>query len=464
MNASAILATWCVPLLLGSGLYVLVVGWPWRGSDRSIAAGLGWIVGVLLCGVLTRFLAASDPAHALIRVSPWAALIGAIGWVIAWRYRGTSPPVVPPQPPTRRWPWALLVLTLLGWRAWLLASDIVLHPTLPWDAWAAWEVKAKIWVLAGQIAPFVSFSDWLAHPYGILRTGIGYTYPDLLPWAIVWFAGTGGWIEPWINLAWFGLWISLMVAQYGQLRALGMDVGRAWIGVYVLGSLPLLESHVALGGYADLWLAALFAQATFAWLRWHCRGERRQLGVVVGLIILLPMVKLEGAVWSIVLGAACVFSLLPRWSGRSRLLLGFAFAAALILLSGIFGAAWIGVAWRYIDTQAGFNLAAISDSLAAFTHGLFTQDNWNVLWFALPLVLIGNRDVWTRSATARRLVALAGVSFLLIAVLFVFTAAARYAQSYSAVNRLVLQLTPILAALLILALKPAQLAPLEAEP
>lgn len=454
MNPWAMMIAWLVPLLLGSGVYVLIVGWPRLRCDRIVAVGLGWIVGVLLCGVLTRLLASADPAPVLLRVSPWAVSIGLGGWLVAWWLRASPAVMVAPPPTARRWwPLALLALALLGWRGWLLASDIWLHPTLPWDAWAAWQAKAKTWVLAGQITPFVSFADWLAHPKELLRTGIGYSYPDLLPWAMVWFAGVGGWIEPWINLTWLGLWVALLLAQYGQLRALGVAASHALIGVYVLGSLPLLESHVALGGYADLWIAALFAQAAFAWLRWHCRSEQRQLGVVVGIIVLLPMVKLEGAVWAIVLGAASVFSSLPTWSRQRRLLLGFAFATTLILLSVAFGAAWISVARRYLGNSGTFNFADVSASLKAFSVGLWAQGNWNLLWFALPVVMFGNRHAWMRSATTRRLAVLAGVSFLLIAGLFVFTAAARYAQSYSAVNRLILQLAPMLTALLLLMLK-----------
>lgn len=454
MTVATMLATWLVPLLLGSGLHVLVVGWPRRHCDRVVAIGFGWIVGVLLCGLLARLLAATDPAHVLMRVSPWAMLAGAAGWAAAWWWRAAPDVSSTPVSSSRRWwPWAALALVLLGWRGWLMLSDILLHPTLPWDAWAAWQAKAKTWVLAGEIAPFVSFSEWLAHPTTLLRTGIGYSYPDLLPWTIVWFAGAGGWIEPWINLAWFGLWLALLAAQYGQLRALGVEAGRAWIGIYLLGSLPLLESHVALGGYADLWIAALFSQAAFAWLRWHCRSERRQLGIVIAIIVLLPMIKLEGAVWAIVLGAACVFSSLPAWSRRRRFLLGFAFATTLTLLSVAFGAAWISVARRYIGNSTSFSVADVSDSLLAFSSGLWTQGNWNLLWFVLPVVLIGNRRAWMQSATARRLMVLTGVSFTLIAGLFVFTAAARYAQSYSAVNRLILQLVPMLVALLMIALK-----------
>lgn len=447
-------ATWGVPLLLGSGLYALVVGWPWRRGDRAIALGLGWMIGLLLCGLLARVLAASDPAHVLARVSPWAVGIGAGAWLLAWRWRGPRPLVAAQSSAGRWWWWALPILILLGWRAWILASDILLHPTLPWDAWAAWQAKAKAWVLAGQVAPFVSFQDWLLHPDPALRTGIGWSYPDLLPWTMVWLAGAGGWIEPWINLAWFGLWLALLVAQYGQLRALGMGAVPAWIGTYLLGSLPLLDAHVALGGYVDLWIAALFAQAGFAWLRWYCHGERRQLGVVAVIIMLLPMLKLEGSVWAIVLGAACVMAALPRWSRRRRFLVGAVFASALILLSIILGAAWVSVARHYIGGGSAFNAGDVLDSLAAFSNGLWTQGNWNLLWFALPLVLVCNRRDWLRSDAARRLAVLAGVSFVLVAGLFVFTGAARYAQSYSAVNRLLLQLTPMLVGLLLLAAAP----------
>jgi hypothetical protein len=50
------------------------------------------------------------------------------------------------------------------------------------------------------------------------------------------------------------------------------------------------------------------------------------------------------------------------------------------------------------------------------------------------------------------MLALVALPLLLLVGLFVLTAAARYAQSYSAVNRLLLQLTPMLVSLLVLVL------------
>jgi hypothetical protein len=455
MNAVAAFATWCAPLLLGSGIYVLLAGWPHRRSDAALAVGGGWMLGVLLCGLLARTLAASDLAHVLMRVAPWALLIGAAAWGVAWWRRGDLPALAESSRSDKRWfVFALIVLVLLGWRGWLLASDILLHPTLPWDAWAAWQAKAHAWVLASHAVPFVSFNDWLLHPQEEWRTSVASSYPDLLPWAIVWFAGAFGWVEPWINCAWFGLWVALLIAHYGQWRALDIAPAQAWVGVYLLGSLPLLDAHVALAGYADLWVAALFSLAGLAWLRWRCHREPRQLGIVFAVMVLLPMLKLEGAVWSIVLGAACVIGVLPAHMRRRRFLVAFAIAMVPIAFSLCFGVAWVSIARRYIEGGASFSVTGTLDSLVALGHALWAQWNWNLLWFVLPAVLVWNRSVWIRSTSTRRLAALVAAPFVLIAGLFVFTSASRYAQSYSAINRLLLQITPLLVSLLIFAIDP----------
>ncbi len=95
-------------------------------------------------------LAASELSLVASRVGTGAVLIGLAGWIFAWRRRGAAP--LPASVSFTRGEWALTaaVLILLGWRGWILASDILLHPTLPWDAWAIWQAKAKAWVLAGH--------------------------------------------------------------------------------------------------------------------------------------------------------------------------------------------------------------------------------------------------------------------------------------------------------------------------
>jgi hypothetical protein len=71
------------------------------------------------------------------------------------------------------------------------------------------------------------------------------------------------------------------------------------------------------------------------------------------------------------------------------------------------------------------------------------------------------RAQWRNSSAVRRLVAFVAVPVLLVVGLFVFTSAARYAQSYSAVNRLLLQLAPMLVSVLVFVLWPPADQPVE---
>jgi len=113
---------------------------------------------------------------------------------------------------------------------------------------------------------------------------------------------------------------------------------------------------------------------------------------------------------------------------------------------------WVAVARRYAQDSIVIEGSRIGSSLYALANALWGQWNWNLLWFALPAALYWRRAQWSRSTTVRSMLALVAVPLLLLIGLFVLTAAARYAQSYSAVNRLLLQLTPMLVSLLVLVL------------
>lgn len=454
MSAAALFSVWAATLLLGSGAWIALAGWPRRAAERWCALGGGWMLGAVLCAMLVRVLAAGDLARALPRVAATAVIAGLMLWMLAWTLHKRMP-VAPDTPATWRTTpgnrlWIAFALALLCWRVGLLFEDILLHPILPWDAWAVWLAKAKVWVLAGRIEPSVSFETWIAQSASATRTGVAWLYPELVSWVAVWFAAGVYWIEPLVGLAWLGLGVSLLALQYGNWRALGVRPLLAATGAYALGSLPLFDAHVALGGYADLWVAAVLALGAHAWLRWSL-GERRQLAFVALAIVLLPMIKLEGAAWSILLGVACVFRALPRRLQVRRFAIGFVVLVALVLASIALGVSWIGVARRYLDSGRFFDLGQIGSSATALAAALWAQWNWNLLWFVLPAVLVGNFRRWSTSPMTRRMAAFVALPFAVMLGLFLFTTAARYAQSYSAVNRLLLQITPLLVSLLVLA-------------
>jgi len=80
--------------------------------------------------------------------------------------------------------------------------------------------------------------------------------------------------------------------------------------------------------------------------------------------------------------------------------------------------------------------------VAATATGLFAQYNWHLFWFAVPLTLLLRRHVLAGSPALRTfgLFLLLGCGFLF--VLFVLTPAGRWAESYTVVNRLGLQIVP----------------------
>jgi hypothetical protein len=219
------------------------------------------------------------------------------------------------------------------------------------------------------------------------------------------------------------------------------------IAVYALGSLPLINVHVALAGYADLWIATLLAFACLAWIRGLESGQRGQF-VLAGLFaVMLPLVKLEGGIWLVILGGAMLYARMPPRFRRVALML------APIIASGIVVAYLLR--WPLIAPALDrIGLSADTDVLldhapaviGAAAAGLFAQYNWHLFWFAVALTLLVRLPELRQSAPLRALglFLLLGCAFLF--ALFVLTPAGKWAESYTAVNRLSLQIVPAMLA------------------
>jgi hypothetical protein len=268
-----------------------------------------------------------------------------------------------------------------------------------------------------------------------------------------------------VNLPWLVLWAGLLLGHYGQWRALGLNPRRAAIFVYVLGSLPLLASHVALAGYADLWIATMFGFSVLAWLRWQERGERDQLIMALICAAVLPLLKLEGMVWFLSLLAAIAFGALsPRWRWRAA-----AIAAAVLLGVILIGQAqmlfaaigWVRSGSRVVDIPVigKLSLTWHGDAAIGVMRSLFTQSNWHLLWWCVAPLLIWRWRVLKASQALCLCALLLLACFGLLVILFVFTDAAEWAESYTAVNRLVMHITPAVISLLALLMREPALPP-----
>ncbi len=454
------LLAWLLPWVAGTGICVLLARGPRVRGDVAAALGNGLLLGWFLTALLVSWLAATDTPHAFARVAPWLGALAVLAWGAAFALRNRE---ISPLPALARLPqgWRIawwLVLALVVVRLLVLGSEALLRPTFPWDAWSAWAVKPKTWFLLDHFVPYVDPATWLADPSAPARTSAVWDYPPLLAWLQVWFASAcGEWNEPRINLAWTGVLAALALASYGQWRVLGVGRGLAMALAYALISLPLVGAHAALAGYADLWLAAAFGMAVLAWLRWLRHGEAGQLALAAVFAMSLPMIKLEGAVWLLLLSVVAVLALLPvRWRWRV-VALAFGLAVLGVALGGflfpMLGLGWVRVNWGQVMVPALGTLDLHWRPVGtAMLSGLLTLPNWHLLWYLVPLVVVARWRVFPLDRASACLGSMLGACALFLFVLFFFTDASAWAQNYTSANRLILHIVPAVLSLVALLL------------
>ena len=458
------IVAWLLPLATGVAGYLAVsprrvAGW------RLSAAGYGFLLGMLLAAIFTSIAAYSDTARATVNAGMCLLLALALAAVVAWLRRGEGGIAAAVEGiALANWQRAVIagLLASLVVRAAIAAREIWLRPLYPWDAWSAWAVKPKAWFLLGHYVPFVSLPDWL-RAAGDAYTEIAWHYPNALAWLEVWFAsGAGGWIEPLINLLWLGLWVALLLGHYGQWRALGVSRARALVFVYALGSLPLLSVHTALAGYMDMWVSAALGFGVLSWMRWLRDRERGQLAIALLCAAALPWLKMEGWVWAICLLAAIGFGMLPI-----RLRRGMAIGSALlfVVLVPLGGLHFLSVHAGVINPDGSVAMPAIGPlalvlnlkwqqgALKGSIETLFAQPNWHLLWWLTPAIVVWRWRELVAHDWLRLPAALLLIYAMLLLILFLFTEASAWAQSFTAINRLVLQLVPAWMTVLVMLLR-----------
>jgi len=438
----AYIVAWLVPLGLGSGLFALLDGRPRSPSDYLRVFGGGFVLGALATALALVPLGRVDVDAIVPRVAmvllPLA--IGLWAWVLM-RARDA----VPARLDTRRMhPLLWCLVGLLAVHAALMADEILLRPMYPWDAWAAWLLKPKAWMLGGHLDAFVGFDEWLADTSGTLRTTQTWSYPEALGRLAVWFASAwADWNAGVVGAIWFALWVALLAGVYGGLRALALARDRSVVAVYALGSLPLINVHVALAGYADLWIATLIAFSCLSWMRGLETGTRGPLVLAALFALLLPAVKLEGAIWLVLLAGTMLYARMPLRFRRIALVLapviGVGIVAAYLLRVPLIAPALDRIG---LSADTGALLAHAPAVIGAAADGLFSQYNWHLFWVAVALTLAVRFATLKQSAPLRFLGLFLLLGSVFLFALFVLTPAGKWAESYTAVNRLSLQIVP----------------------
>jgi hypothetical protein len=407
---------------------------PW-----AISVGYGHFVGLL---ALTLCMRATSLAGMKWNFWVLAALVAGFGAVAVAIGRGRMGGAL--ALPAWRDAWAglgrrqrilagLLVAAVAVRLAGLLL-EIVWRPLFPWDAWVQWATKARVWYAQGYMAPFVTFLEWVNSDAGKMYTDPAPGYPGTVPLLQVWSAlAIGRWDDALMNVPWFACAVALAFAFYGQLRAWGTSALLAVLGTYMLMSVPFLDAHVALAGYAELHMAALYGLAAMAFFLWARDGDARQGWLALALALALPLIKKPGIFWVASFIPAYLVVLRPRAAT-----IGLA-VAAVAGLGVVFFLRETGLeVFRYALT-ADVDSREVTQALA---QNLFEMGDWNLLFWLLPaMAAVAWRRLLAGPFAPMTVMVAFGVYFL--GIVFYFSIAGEWVSDFTTVNRAVFHMVPL---------------------
>jgi hypothetical protein len=356
-----------------------------------------------------------------------------------------------------RWDSLLFVvfLALLALRFTVILEDNLLRPLFSWDSWMNWAPKARIWFEIGELVPFVGPDAWTkgASLDGTFTIGNSqaWNYPITVPLIMLWTAlGLDAWHDDLIKLPWVLCGIALALGVYGQFRHFGASRGLSMVLIYLLLSMPYLNIHMLLAGYAEIWLATALCFGFLAYLRWRETRSWRDLGLILAFVLLCIMLKRPGLIWGLVLLLAVVADALPRRLMLATLVAAFVAITGVLLLGGIdvtvpgigqIRLAPEGITLPYLGSQS-WQFTNISPRLL---DSLFLSPNWHLFWYAATgLVISGIFTKRLRFDLAGPLLFVTGTVGTFVLIFYFIPRYSNEALSLITLNRAILHLVPTL--------------------
>jgi hypothetical protein len=426
---------------------------PSETSNHFRLAGYGFFAGYAALSCIIVFYSSLAGSVSFPAVMITLAVLTAAGALLL---RQKSPPMRKQpmrsrtRPDFRTWglmEWAMLIL--MAWTLLHLAfalQEIFYRPVYPWDAWLMWIYRAKAWFTQGAVFDFQGTAAWLS------ATAPAYTvnaidYPVFASVVPFWVAvSLGYWSETLINLPVALAGLAIAAALYGQCRESGLGKGAALLSCYLLFSIPLFGTHLALAGYADIWMCGFAGLGFMSLLRGGI--SKKMVHTLVGLVMIALgiMVKNEGLVWFL---GALLFLLILHLSWKTLIAAAVVGISLLVMILdyGI-DPLMIPLLGELSVVDGRVTLPFISPfELELFNvwrpYGIsfFLSGSWNLAWLALAaclaICLLAPKDRVNRVVAGFILVFLATQ-----VLIFVFSSHGEFAVRYTAINRLPLHFLP----------------------
>jgi hypothetical protein len=308
--------------------------------------------------------------------------------------------------------WLVPLALFLAERGVALTQEILLRPLFAWDAWMNWVPRAVVWFHQGAMAPFVLPEAWLTASADTMPYTLGNPranlYPPGIPLLVLWqMLAAGTHDSTLLYLPWLLLPAALALALWGHLRQ--HDVPRPFcaLAVFALLSQPLANTHVALPGYADLWLGVAFALGAMALAEWHRSNHWRWGLLAATLALCCALFKVPGLGFAglLVVGAGVL-----AWKPPERWITWAVVTALALLLIGLLVGLHPASAQFLAD-----NLAiplpeplptlriAPAPLLPLLWDNMFLYGNWHLFWLLLAGSLAAT--IYTRHSDALRNIA-----------------------------------------------------------
>ncbi|MEO8740900.1 MAG: hypothetical protein ABI537_14515 [Casimicrobiaceae bacterium] len=431
MGTPGLIAAFALSWVAGMAVLAPLL-WNGRATRWQTLAGYGFAAGMVLTTLVMRitFAAKLGLSFGVTAAGLTLVAIAGIGATVLLRRRGffnatatKEASLLEPSVWGRLLWFLLLALTAL--RITTLLLEAWWRPLFPWDAWQIWGPKTKIWFETRD----------LNNLYGHFENG----YPPAINLIQVWAnLGVGSWDDAKMNLAWPVLLGALALAGYGQARRVGASPLAAAVVAYLLASIPMLDAHAALAGYADLPLAVTFGLAAIAFFVWVVSDDWRQLVLALLFAAMAPLYKIPGIAWSLTLAPALLVAMLGRTPGRKALRW-----VATIVVAVLASGAYLYAKERNFSLNFYQAHVSVNSSSGFVLDNYFLLDNYHLVWYMTVAALI----CWWRAAIAAPLrpattLIAAGVAFLVLS--FFFTNSAKWWGDYGSINRATLHLVPAL--------------------
>lgn len=419
-----------------------------RPGSKLFSWGLGYFLAVLLVSWSMRLLDALGIAftfeyliifHILLMMSLLTVLrprLIAKAWSL--HHDDYSP---------LQWLILVMIVSVLVIRFSILSLEIIEKPLFPWDGWFSWSAKAKIFYqeraivdLYWERTPWWEFDAVSAHAIG------GERHMNMLPLIQSYVAlAYGQWQDSYINIPWLLCGLASVMVIWGGLRYAGFSVVEAAVAAYLFSSLPIVNIHLSLGSYADIWVGCGFLITALGYALAKQQDESALLLVsFLGLAVMFS--SKSTALWTLP-----AFLLLWLQSVCSTRWLMAMIALALVtlyLLAGhyvqfLFG--WLdsvlGLTYSEVTLTSMNNL--VSDSVTYF----LIYDNWHFMFLA---GIVSSFFLFTKvrqvrvNSVAADLLSLGWFAVLVFIYMVHFSSRVPSEEYYGLANRLMLHIAPVL--------------------